>query len=144
VLIAYAGVVMLALLAGCAPTRIPLEATVRSTLPSASVIHVVTYPTDPPPLMTAKAMATGAMFGAFGGAVAGARAGNLGKELMEKQKAQGLSEQLVAKLSEELQPTLPNLRAAATPAEDGVAYRRLLADRTAEGAKTIIEQFRAG
>jgi hypothetical protein len=75
----------------CAPSRIALDPGVRAQLPSASAIHVIVYPADPPPLMTAKALAAGLMFGAIGGAVVGARAGVIGKELMAKHNVEDLS-----------------------------------------------------
>jgi hypothetical protein len=68
--------------AACAPARIALDPTVRAQLPSAAAGRVVVCPADPPPLMTVKALAAGAMFGPIGGGVVGARAAAIGKELM--------------------------------------------------------------
>ncbi len=64
---------------------------------------------DPPPLMTAKAIGTGSLFGPIGGAVVGIRAAALGKELMARNNVEDLSLQLASKLGEELKATLPNL-----------------------------------
>ena len=101
----------------CAPSLIALDPGVRAQLPSASAIHVIVYPADPPPLMTAKALAAGSMFGAIGGAVVGARAGVIGKELMAKHNVEDLSTQLAVTLIEQLKPTLPTIeRASITPA----------------------------
>jgi hypothetical protein len=99
----------------CAPARIDLDPRVRERLPSASVVHLVVYPADAPPLMTAKAIGTGSLFGAVGGAVVGIRAAAIGKELMAKNKVEDLSLQLANKLSEELKATLPNLNGVTQP-----------------------------
>ncbi len=109
-------------LTACAPARIELDPRVREVLPAASVVQVVAYPTDAPSLLTAKAMTTGAMFGAIGGAVVGVRAVSLGKVLMAKDKVvDDLSSQLATALSDELKGTLPNLkRAASAPPGDEV------------------------
>ena len=109
-------------LAACAPARIDLDPRVRQQLPSASVIHVVVYPSEAPSLMTAKAVGTGALFGPIGGAVVGARAATIGKELMERYKVESLSVQLAKKLGEELKDELPNLKSVpVAPAGDDVA-----------------------
>lgn len=105
--------VLAGVLAGCASARIALDPRVRESLPAASVVHVVAYPTDAPPLMTAKAMAAGSLFGGIGGAVVGVRAASVGKDLMAKHKVvDDLSTQLASKLSDELGRTLPNLKRA--------------------------------
>lgn len=93
----------------CAPARMALDPGVRQQLPSASAVHVVVYPAEPPPLMTAKALAAGSLFGAVGGAVVGARAAVIGKELMAKHNVEDLSAQLASQLDSELKATLPNL-----------------------------------
>jgi hypothetical protein len=73
-------------------------------------VHVVAYPAEAPPLMTAKAIGTGSLFGPIGGAVVGVRAATVGKELMAKHKVvDDLSSQLASKLIDELDATLPNL-----------------------------------
>jgi hypothetical protein len=101
----------------CAPTRIELDPRVRAQLPAAPVVHVVVYPTDPPPLMTAAAVGTGSLFGAIGGVVVAARAAELGKELMARHQVEALSLQLANALTDELKATLPNLqRVTAAPA----------------------------
>ena len=108
--------------AGCASARIELDPRVRERLPSASVVHVVAYHVEAPPLTTAKAVATGSLFGAVGGAVVGTRAATVGKELMAKHKVtENLSSQLASALSDQLKGTLPNLRRApAAPASEEV------------------------
>jgi len=95
--------------AACAPARIDLDPRVREQLPSASVVHVVVFPADPPPLMTAKAIGTGSLFGPIGGAVVGARAAAVGSELAAKHDVEDLSTQLANALGGELKATLPNL-----------------------------------
>jgi hypothetical protein len=106
--LALAGVVT-----ACGPARIDLDPRVREQLSSAPVVHLVVYPAEAPPLMTAKAIAAGSLFGPIGGAAAGARAAALGKELMAKNQVEDLSAQLATTLSERLRPKLPNLKAAA-------------------------------
>jgi hypothetical protein len=107
--------------AACAPARIDLDPRVREQLPSASVVHVVVFPAEPPPLMTAKAIATGSLFGPIGGGIAGARAAAVGKELMAKHNGEDLSAQLANTVADELKAMLPNLkRAPETPAGQGV------------------------
>src|SRR5262249_56954027 len=94
---------------------------VRSQVPTASVGHLVVFPGEPPPLMTAKAVGTGSLFGPFGGAVVGARAASVGQELMAKHNVEDLSAQLANAVTDELKPTLPNLkRATETPAGQSV------------------------
>src|SRR5712691_1036472 len=84
--------------AACAPARIGLDPGARARLPSASVVHVVVYPTDPPPLMSATAIGVGSLFGPVGGAVAAARAATVGKELMARHNVENLSVQLADRL----------------------------------------------
>jgi hypothetical protein len=108
--------------AACAPARIDLDARVRERLPAASAVHLVAYPTDAPPLTTAKAIGAGSLFGPSEGAGVGARAAALGQELMTKHNIEDLSLQLANKLSHELRATLPNLqRTDASPASEEVA-----------------------
>jgi len=98
-----------ATVAACAPARIDLDARVREQLPTASIVHVVVFPSEPPPLMTAKAVATGSLFGPIGGGIAGARAAAVGRDLAAKQNSEDLSTQLANALGDELKATLPNL-----------------------------------
>ena len=109
---AFAWLLLSCVLGACAPARIDLDPRVRERLPTASVVHVVAYPADPPALMTAKAIGVGSLFGPIGGAVAGVRADVEGKELMAKHNVEDLSVQLANKLSDELKATLPNLKRA--------------------------------
>jgi len=97
----------------CVPARIDLDPRVREQLSSAPVVHLVVCPAEAPPLMTAKAIAAGSLFGPIGGAVAGARAAALGKELMAKNQVEDLSAQLATTVGERLRPRPPNLKAAA-------------------------------
>ena len=113
--IGVALLVLAATVAACAPARIDLDAGVRERLPSASVVHVVVFPAEPPPLMTAKAVATGSLFGPIGGGIAGARAAAVGKELMAKHNVEDLSAQLAKAVTDELKATLPNLERATEP-----------------------------
>ena len=115
--VAGAWVLLAGSVTGCAPARIALDQGVRAQLPSASAVHVVVYPADAPPLMTAKAIAAGSLFGPIGGGVVGARAAVIGKELMARHNVEDLSTQLASSLVEELKATLPTLtRAAGSPA----------------------------
>jgi hypothetical protein len=110
------------ILTGCAPARIDLDPQVREQLPSATTVHVVVYPAEAPPLMTAKAIGTGSLFGPIGGAVVGARAATIGKELMEQHKVENLALQLANQVSDALKDSLPTLtKAIESPVLDDVA-----------------------
>jgi hypothetical protein len=123
----------------CAPTRVELDPRMRAQLPAAPVLHVVVYPTDPPPLMTASAIGASALFGPVGAAVAAARGAEVGKELMARHKVEELSLQLANALTEELKRTLPNLqRAPATPAGQEVD------DLKKAGLRPFVLDVRAG
>lgn len=114
----FAWLLLAVVATACAPTRIELDPRVRAQLPAASVVHVVAYPTDPPPLMTAAVIGTSALFGPVGGGMAAIRASAVGKELMARHKVDSLSLQLANALTDELKGALPNLERA-TEAQAG-------------------------
>jgi len=148
---ALTSLLLIAFGSGCASTPDPtaMDPALRNRLPSVVPIHVIAYPSEPPPLTTWTAATTGGLFGGLGGVIVMARAAKIGQELMEKHHVQPLSALLAAALIEELKPTLPGLqRAMVTPASDdpdvlkATGLRPLILDVESAGDITFYESNR--